>query len=227
MGLVRMGPPFELIKALVSSFGIKNFVETGTYLGQTAIEAQQYFSKVFTIEYSKEVYEKTKINLEKYDNIQSIWGDSRVELNQLIPQLNEPSLFWLDAHWSGGNTYGKNDECPLIEELKIIQTLTIDTFVFVDDIRLFTSPPPLPHKAEQWPTFVNIIDELRKHNTDTYIVLIEDVLIAVPSFARSMVEHYCQQVNTETWKRQGQLNFFQKINTTYGTLSNKIKARLK
>ena len=37
MGIVRMGLPTELASQLSIQFDVKNFVETGTYYGNTAI----------------------------------------------------------------------------------------------------------------------------------------------------------------------------------------------
>jgi len=36
MGIVRMGPPIEIILELKEAYGINNFIETGTYSGDTA-----------------------------------------------------------------------------------------------------------------------------------------------------------------------------------------------
>ena len=37
MGLVRMGPPIELIIKLRDDYGVKDFIETGTFRGDTAL----------------------------------------------------------------------------------------------------------------------------------------------------------------------------------------------
>jgi hypothetical protein len=224
MGLIRMGPPFDLLKILSTSFGIENFVETGTYLGKTALEAAENIQHVFTIEYSQEIYEKTKLELETHHNITALWGDSREKLKRLSAQVKGPCIFWLDAHWSGGSTYGKDDECPLIEEIKIIQTFSEDSFILIDDARLFTSPPPPPHKIEQWPDLPEIVDALRLLYPNPYIVILEDVIIAVPSYAKPIVSHYCQQVNQAAWSKQNQKSFLDKIYRSYAGFVRRVKA---
>lgn len=203
MGLIRMGPPTELIAKLAIEFSIPNLVETGTYYGGTAVWASQYFKNVSTIEYSKDLYEEAVGNFNHISNIEFIFGDSRSELTKLLARLEGGSIFWLDAHWSGGSTYGENDECPLIEEIEIINSYKFDSFIFIDDARLFTSPPYHPHKIEQWPNFTTVVDALKSVSNDKYIVIIEDVIIAVPGFAKKTVAHYCQEVNTKAWEDFG------------------------
>jgi hypothetical protein len=227
MGLVRMGPPTELITQLVSEFAIANFVETGTHCGGTAIWASQYFKKVLTIEYCKELYEEALRKLNQLDNIKLILGDSRTELSKVLEQLEGASIFWLDAHWSGGVTYGENDQCPLLEEINIINSSNFNNFIFIDDARLFTSPPQPPHQIEQWPNITAVINELNSGNTERYIVIIEDAIIAVPCFAKAMVAHYCQEVNSKAWEEYGKQlitsNLEKRINLIYQDIKPKFK----
>jgi hypothetical protein len=70
-------------------------------------------------------------------------------------------MFWLNGHWSGGQTYGENDECPLIEEIGEINMSTDTHFLFIDAARLFTSPPPLPHHIERWPSIDKVIEAVK------------------------------------------------------------------
>lgn len=203
MGLTRMGPPPQLITKLATDFSIKNFVETGTYKGNTAIWASQYFNKVLTLEYSRELYDEAVRQFHSISNIEFIFGDSRTELSQIVERLEGISLFWLDAHWSGGLTYGDNDQCPLIEEINIINNSDFDNFIFIDDARLFTSPPQPPHKIEQWPDIIAVIKALQSGNSDKYIVIIEDVIIAVPILAKATVAQYCQNINAQAWEEYG------------------------
>lgn len=225
MGLVRMGPPNKLIEKLVTNFKIDNFVETGTYYGGTATWASKHFKNVLTIEYSKELYEQAiaKFNI---SNIEFIFGDSRTELSKLIKHLDSPSIFWLDAHWSGGVTYGDTDQCPLVEEINIINSSSFDNFILIDDARLFTSPPQPPHKIEQWPDVATVIQALKSKQSDKYIVIIEDVIIAVPSFAKTVVSEYCQNVNAKAWEDYGKQLKKSNLEQSLRLIYQKIKGKL-
>lgn len=198
-----MGPPDNLMLELASEFSIANFVETGTYQGCTAVWASNHFRKVFTIELSQHYYQETCDKYRHFNNIKFIFGDSRTELKKIVNELQEPAIFWLDAHWSGGATYGDDDQCPLIEEIKIIGDCRFDNFIFIDDARLFTSPPQPPHRPEQWSDIASIIKTIHADPNDKYIVIIEDVIIAVPAFAKKIVGRYCQNVNAKIWEEYG------------------------
>lgn len=204
MGIVRMGPPETLIRESAEKFNINYFIETGTYLGGTTAWASEIFQTVLTIEFSGELFQEAKEKFSKSHNVECFLGDSREQLQKIIVQLEGPSIFWLDAHWSGGITYGDKDQCPLIEELEILNESQHNHFIFIDDARLFLSPPQPPHQVKYWPNFCEIIDALRKKYSDKYIVIIEDVIIAVPSEAREIVIQYCQKTNARLWYEYGE-----------------------
>ncbi|RCV66060.1 hypothetical protein C5S53_00465 [Methanophagales archaeon] len=199
-----MGPPSEPILQLKERYKLKDFIETGTFHGSTAVWAASHFDNVITIEFSKEIYDQTVAKYgNKIQNINFLFGDSRSVLKTVVPKLTHPAIFWLDSHWSGGQTYGKNDECSLIEELRMINLSKYAHFLFIDDARLFMSPPPMPHLIEQWPSIDEVIDALKSGNHEFYIVLFEDVVIAVPEYAKELVANYCQDINTKAWEEYG------------------------
>ena len=203
MGIVRMGPPADLMLGLKQRYELKHFVETGTYYGGTAVWAASHFDRVTTIEYSRVIYEETSARLASIENINFIFGDSRTELRKIIAELTRPAIFWLDSHWSGGETHGENDQCPLVEEIRAINVSHHSHFVFIDDARLFMSPPPRPHRIHQWPSIGEIIETLKSGSHNYYLVVIEDVIVAVPGYAREFVADYCQEVNTRAWLEHG------------------------
>lgn len=197
MGIVRMGPPTELICELRSTFRITRFIETGTFRGDTAYWASKLFEKVITIERSDSIYKQTKLKYGHINNIEFLYGDTKDKLSEILPNIGTPAIFWLDAHWCGGPSYGKENECPLIQEIEIINRSSYDNFIFIDDARLFMSPPPHPHLINQWPDISMILNSLTLINNCRYIVIIEDVIIAAPIFAKSIIAQYCQQINTK------------------------------
>lgn len=203
MGLVQMGPPTKLVIRLRDKYNLRDFIETGTYEGATAVWASRHFERVITVECSKEIYQKAVSKYGRVNKINFLLGDSRTVLRTLVPQLTRPAFFWLDAHFSGGETYGKDNECPLIEEIHAINTSGHNHFIFIDDARLFCSPPPRPHRVEQWPSIDEIIRALEPDVHKRYIVMIEDAIIAVPECAKEIVADYCQDANTKAWDEWG------------------------
>ena len=49
-----------------------------------------------------------------------IQGDSGIELMNLAARIDQPSLFWLDGHYSAEETAKGDKETPVIEELQHI-----------------------------------------------------------------------------------------------------------
>lgn len=204
MGIIRSGPPEEFVLRLKDCFRIQAFVETGTYYGDTAMWAAVHFPQVVTIEYSRSIYEKTIARYGLTPNVNFVFGDSRTILQTILPTLSGPAVIWLDGHWSGSETYGDGDECPLLEEIRAVVTSQQAHFILIDDARLFASPPPRPHRPEQWPSIAQVIDSLKSGNYAPYIVIAEDVIVAVPEHARELLVRYCQEVNTRTWEQRPQ-----------------------
>jgi len=203
MGAVRLGPPRDLINRLRRAFSISTFVEGGTYLGETAAWASEQFARVLTIERADELYRQAAARLGHRRHLQVIHGDTRDVLEQVLDDLPRPTMFWLDAHWSCGPTYGANDECPLLRELEIINRRGEDAFILIDDSRYFLAPPPPPHEAQQWPTLVDLLEALDPRRHGRFVAVVEDVLVAVPDHARPVVIEYCHDVHRRSELRTG------------------------
>lgn len=200
MGIVHAGAPRNLILALKAEFHLSTFVETGTLKAESALWAAKHFDRVLTIEYSKALYESNLKDLGAVDRVEFRYGDSRAVLAEIVPALTAPALIWLDAHYSGGTTYGESDECPLLQELAPLAMSSAAHFILIDDARLFEGPPPEPHRTEQWPSLPEIFDAIRSGRHQYHIVLHEDVIVAVPAAARRFLSQYLQQENTKAWK---------------------------
>jgi hypothetical protein len=203
MGLVHWGPPPQLLTQLRDALGLDTFVETGTYRGDTALWAAGFFAHVITIEASAEVFEFASARLRERANVNALHGDTRTVLPQVLSELSATparrAALWLDAHFCvGGPTYGHAEgECPLLQELAAIaQARGHDAqphVILIDDARLFLAPPPLPHRADQWPAIEPVLAGIRAAAPQHFITIFEDVIIAVPPAARELLVRYCQQ----------------------------------
>lgn len=203
MGIIRMGPPTDLILNLANRYRLQTFVETGTYQGGTTLWASQHFSSVITIEKSKSMFEAALEKFKSTPNVKCLYGDSRSQLKTIVESISSPAIFWLDSHWCGGESYGETDQCPLIGELKLLNSSLEEHLLFIDDARLFTSAPPLPNRIEQWPAIAQVCKELDQGKFERYVVIFEDVVIAVPAYMKDAVATWCQQVNTKAWQDYG------------------------
>ena len=218
MGAIRFGVPKAELKYLQEKLNLKTAIEAGTYLGGSAIELAKIFETVYTIEKSEEIFEIGKKNLMNIRNISHIKGDTREVIENLIGG-NDMVLFWIDSHWSGGLTYGKDDECPLIDELRTIFSKTYKSAaIMVDDARLFMAPPPYPNNERNWPTLKEISSEVPE---EFEINIWEDVIYITPKSAD--MRKYLQKRVTIAWKRDKPKNdIISRIKRKMSKLSNKL-----
>ncbi len=194
MGFIHPGVPQELVARLTKEFGITTFVETGTHKGNTAEWASPFFQKVVTIEGSELWFQRTKERLAPFGNVEMLFGHSAQVLPEMVGKLTAPALFWLDAHWSGRQTAGADDQCPLLGEIAAINTSPLDHFVLIDDARLFLSPPEPPHNVDQWPSIAELLEALNA-GRPKYAVVFDDAIIAVPPAAKRLLQAYCLEVS--------------------------------
>ena len=121
------------------------FIETGTYLGdgvQSALDAG--FAKVVSIELSFGQFFERAVNRFKNDSrVLIVQGDSADILFDVIKGIDTQMTFWLDGHWSGGDTaYGKFNS-PLLSEIEQIGKHSIKNhIIIVDDMRCWITGNP-------------------------------------------------------------------------------------
>ena len=101
-----------------------------------------------------------------FSHIRVHHGDSEVALPRILDELNEPCLFWLDAHYSGGFTGKGRLETPIINELNAIFEHHIKTHVvLIDDARCFNGEHDYPtlkqlqgFVLDRWPNVEFAVD---------------------------------------------------------------------
>jgi hypothetical protein len=197
MKLVVAGRPEEFFRWTHDRLNVDIFIEGGTYRGDTAAWAAGVFRRVVTIELSGELHEQASARYADRKNIEFRRGDTRGTLRELVPQLEGPALFWLDAHWSTGKTAGREDQCPILEEIALINQSPQEHFIVIDDARLFTAPPPPPLRVEQWPDIWRIEKELQKGPFPRYVIITRDMIVAAPKKHESAVASFWQNKRPE------------------------------
>jgi hypothetical protein len=208
-----MGPPATLTLALQRRLATDDFIETGTYRGDTAAWAARHFSRVTTIELSPTYHAAAQARFGPQPNVRALAGDSVVVLRTVVPNLTSPAIFWLDAHWSGLDTAGHETECPVLAEIALINTSSLGHVILVDDARLFCAPPPRPHRAEQWPGLAAIVAALSQEGR-RHVVLLEDAFVAVPAGEREWLAGVLQDMAAATTPpRHGLMKWWRKISS--------------
>lgn len=147
-------PPPQLVKqrivrAFAQQFRLRVFIETGTYLGDMIAAVQGIFREVYSIELGRELYENAKRRFAGKHHIVILHGDSASLLPSVLARVNSPCLFWLDAHWSAGNTARGVSNTPIRQELHHILNHHVKGHVIlVDDAHSFTGQDDYPALQE-------------------------------------------------------------------------------
>jgi len=112
----------RIVKKLRDDFHLRNFVETGTFDGDTSAVMTAVFDRVLTCDVkdwprSPEFYFA--------DNLVYETKNSTDFLHAHLPEIRKQSLFYLDAHWGA--------YWPLRDELKIVFDACENPVVVIDD----------------------------------------------------------------------------------------------
>ncbi len=146
------------------------FIETGTYDGTGLEKALAFgnFKKLISIEIVEFIFKEAKDKFKLYNQVHLYHGDSVKVLPEILKEINEPITFWLDAHYSGGNTgYGDNYSA-LYDELEIIADHHIkDHTIMIDDIRAMET------KFMDYKTLDKVKEKVLKINSNYQIEIVD------------------------------------------------------
>jgi hypothetical protein len=150
----RQAPPPPVIKrrmirAYAEKYGLRVFVETGTYRGDTVDAMKDLFDRIYSIEIGRELFEKARERFRSAKHIEIIHGDSGEELGRVMKKLDRPALFYLDGHYSAQDTARGKKDTPIYEELgHILSSSETRHVILIDDARCFGTDPAYPSLAE-------------------------------------------------------------------------------
>lgn len=112
-------------------FGLHVMVETGTNLGNMVNAQKNRFREIYSIELDTWLAARAKRKFAAYPGIHLYQGDSGKILPTIIPEIKEPALFWLDAHWG-------DIDAPIKQEMECIYRHPVRNHVIlIDDARYF------------------------------------------------------------------------------------------
>jgi hypothetical protein len=156
-GFLENSPQFIKQKIFLK-YAIPNaqWVETGTYRGITTKFLSENYNTIYSVEPGLALFEsvsqklKCEIQKKNFNNIK--WAEnankkiylynalSEDVFPALLPTLNGDCNFWLDGHYSGGDTFKGPVECPVVGELLSIKKNLLNfrkVAILIDDIRCF------------------------------------------------------------------------------------------
>jgi hypothetical protein len=171
----KPNPPPHLVKELTvaeyqQKYGYTTLVETGTYLGDMVEAQKKHFKKIISIELGIELSKRAQRRFRNSKNVLIKQGDSGEVLKDVMKELQEPAIFWLDGHYSSGITAKGEKECPVFEELEaIFNNKKLDHILLIDDARCFVG-------ENDYPTIENLTEYVQKKHA-AYKVEVKDDII--------------------------------------------------
>jgi hypothetical protein len=174
-------PPPEVkqrvLRSYAQQYGLRTFVETGTFLGDTTAALRPHVDHLLTIEISSELAGRARERFAGAPNVRILEGDSSRLLPEILVQLREPALFWLDGHYSGGITARGDVDTPVRTELLAILDHPIRKHVIlIDDARDFT--------GGEYPTIAEVAETVRSHSSGYSFDLRDDIIRLTPPAER-------------------------------------------
>jgi len=126
------------VNRTLNDFGLRSFVESGTSFGDGVAAVLPNVDLVHTIEAWDHAYQFSSNRFKGNDNVVLHFGDSAELLPGILAGIG-PSVFWLDAHYSGDGTAQLEKDTPIVAELEAIAASKDASFhcIVIDDARGF------------------------------------------------------------------------------------------
>ncbi len=170
----ELPPPHAIKQKVIADYQKKYnsnvLVETGTLHGDMIEAQKRSFKKVYSIELDKKLHSEA-IERFKYDrNVKLVLGDSGVKIFEVIKEISEPAVFWLDGHYSGTYTALGDVECPIYGEIDGVFSGQVKNHILlVDDARCFIG-------QNSYPTIEELFNYIKKYNSKYTMSVDADII---------------------------------------------------
>ena len=137
------------IKHYIDKYKLKYYIETGTGMGGCLDFCRNFnFEKCISIEIHDEIYKIAKEKFKDDSKCELHHGNSYEVLKNILKNVNDSSLFFLDAHFPGAD-FGYADysteknmdtRLPLQKELEVIFSeykFFASSVFIIDDLRIY------------------------------------------------------------------------------------------
>lgn len=169
-------PAFKrrVVRKLGRKFSLGTFIETGTYQGDMVDSARRWFSKTITVELDQSLAANARRRFTDDPSVTVLQGDSSTVLDQILREHRTASLFWLDAHYSGGVTARGLRDTPIEGELStVLAAANPDSVILIDDARLFG-------EHDEYPSLTDLETRVRKESDNWHMHVSDDVIFLIP-----------------------------------------------
>lgn len=100
-------------------YALRTLVESGTYYGEMIAAVHHRFTQIYSVEFDATLAQRAQQKFARWPQVHVEQGDSEAFIERLLPILQSPVLFWLDAGYYGwAGAIGDRDR--LVNELRAI-----------------------------------------------------------------------------------------------------------
>lgn len=164
----------EILKGYAGEYNLSIMVETGTYMGEMVEALRETFEKVYSIELSEKFAQRARKYFRGRSNVKILQGDSGDVIGELLKEIDQATLFWLDGHWSADETARGRKSTPIMEELDhILRAKDLRHVILIDDARAFG-------KSEDYPTMDELESFIRSRRGNVKILNEDDIIRISP-----------------------------------------------
>ena len=175
--------------------GAREFIETGTHHGATVEMLIREFDRIMSVELSDECLKTARTRVERQNRwgrqkgkdvaeVELVCGNSLEVLPVFLDSLTGPCVFWLDAHYSKGDTTRlPYQDCTAFQELQMIlkhpsnipssgDANAMTHAIIIDDARSMGS--------RDYPTLSELVKEVRDLKDRVRIKVDQDTIQISP-----------------------------------------------
>lgn len=170
-------PPPQVVKLfkireLQKKYDCKLFIETGTYKGDMIYALKNDFEQLITVELSEQYHQKAVEKFRNDKHINLLFGDSGILMPKIIKDIKVKTLFWLDGHFSSGNTAQGELDCPIFGELDAIFSSPFKHALLIDDARYFNG-------TNDYPTIEGLKSYIEKNKPGSFFSNENDLITVI------------------------------------------------
>lgn len=183
----RKGPAPHLVKQAVVreyalKYGLTTLIETGTYRGAMVSAMKNHFNRIISIELDPTLAGLASRRFSNSKHVTIVQGDSSEILPAVLVDVDAPSLFWLDGHYSGGITARGALQTPVVKELEtILDQFKPNDVILIDDARHFTG-------QNDYPTVEDVERVVHQRHSEYKVEVKHDIIRIHPRGISSPIE---------------------------------------
>jgi hypothetical protein len=128
----------RILRRYRDRYALDTLVETGTFTGETVEALRRSCVQIVSIELAPALHAACVQRFDGIANVRLLEGDSAALLPGIVAGLTAPALFWLDGHYTGGDSAG-DGHAPLMDEIAaLLARPARGDVILIDDARCLT-----------------------------------------------------------------------------------------